>query len=98
MKPDIIAIPRITNKKAAIILFLKIDLRRITSVRLAPALPMINAITAPSPIPLVTSAALKGITASALIYRGIPITAAIGIDNMLSLLEYLAMNSVGINP
>lgn len=67
IKPDIIAIPRITNKNAAIILFLKIDFKRITSVKLAPALPIIKAITAPSPIPFVTSAALRGITASALI-------------------------------
>ena len=59
------AIPKITNKKAIIIGLLNIDLSRITSVRLAPALPMINAIIAPIPIPFAAKAADSGITASA---------------------------------
>ena len=59
------AIPRMTVRKAAIIWFLKIDLSKMTSVKLAPALPIINAITDPSAMPFCTKAALNGMTASA---------------------------------
>ena len=54
--------PRITVRKAAIIGVLNMDLSRITSVRLAPALPMISAMTAPIPIPLPSSTDASGIT------------------------------------
>ena len=67
-----------TIRNAAIIWFLKIDFSKITSVRLAPALPIIRAMTAPKLIPLAAKAALSGITASARIYKGIPMIAAIG--------------------
>ena len=56
-------------KNAMIIGFLNIDFNNITSVKLAPALPIINAITAPRPMPFAAKAALKGMTASALIYK-----------------------------
>lgn len=63
---------------------LNIDLSNITSVRLAPALPIIKAIKAPRPIPLVIRTDASGITASARIYSGIPTTALSGMANGLS--------------
>ena len=54
-----------TVRKAMSIWFLNIDLSKMTSVKLAPALPMIKVIIAPNPMPLAASAALRGITASA---------------------------------
>ncbi len=59
-----------TVKNAMIIGGLNIDRNRITSVKLAPALPMISAMIAPKDIPFSASAALSGITASARIYNG----------------------------
>ena len=78
------AIPRITVRKATIIGILNIDLSSITSVKLAPALPIIKAINAPRPIPLVISTYASGITASARIYNGIPTTALSGMAKGLS--------------
>ncbi len=49
--PISMAIPVITVRKATIIGILNIDLSSITSVKLAPALPIIKAINAPVPIP-----------------------------------------------
>ncbi|MNN96350.1 hypothetical protein D3C81_2153190 [compost metagenome] len=76
--------PKITVRNAAIKGVLNIDLSSITSVRLAPALPIIRAITAPVPMPLSIKTDANGITASARIYKGIPITALNGIANGLS--------------
>ena len=78
------AIPRITVRNATIIGILNMDLSKMTSVKLAPALPIISAINAPSPIPLAISTDASGITASARIYRGIPTTALRGMANGLS--------------
>lgn len=67
-------------------------LSKITSVKLAPALPIISAITAPSPIPFAANAALNGITVSARMYSGIPISTAAGIANQLSSLAIVLMS------
>lgn len=92
------AMDNIIVRNAMIIWFLNIDFNNITSVKLAHALPIINAISAPRPIPFAAKAALKGMTVSALIYKGIPITAAIGTAKGVFSLATLAINSVGINP
>ena len=74
-------------------MFLNSDFNNITSVKLAPALPMISAIKGPNAMPFAIRAALNGITASALMYKGIPMTAAIGTAHQLSPLAYFAINS-----
>ncbi len=96
--PENIAIPRTTTRKAIINFVVNMDFKRITSGRLAPALPIINAITAPIPIPFATKAALKGINVTARRYKGIPTTAANGIAAGLSSLAYFAIKSVGTKP
>ena len=63
--PMTTAIPKITIRKAIIIGVRNIDFSKITSVKLAPALPMMSAITAPIPMPLVINTEARGITASA---------------------------------
>ncbi|MNJ80994.1 hypothetical protein D3C77_795950 [compost metagenome] len=59
------AMLRITVRNARIMGVLNIDLSRITSVRLAPALPMMRDMTAPMPMPLSSNTDARGITASA---------------------------------
>ena len=65
--------------KAAIIFFLKIELKSDNSGKLAPAPPKIRAITTPGATPFAIKILATGIIVSVRMYIGIPTTAAIGI-------------------
>jgi len=78
--------------------FLNIAERRDTSGTLAPAPPITRAITAPVLKPFSISAKPIGMSVSARIYIGTPITAAIGTTNGLSAPANPARNPSGTNP
>ena len=89
---------RIVTTKAATSLRSKIAARSVTSGMLAPAPPMIRAITAPMPIPFSRRTALMGMIVSARIYIGTPITAATGMASGLSGPARETIRSPGMNP
>jgi len=76
--PAMMATPRTVITNAATRRFSKIEARSVTSGILAPVPPMINAITAPIPIPFPSKTALMGMMVSACTYIGTPMIAATG--------------------
>src|SRR5699024_4235144 len=93
-----VAMAKMTAKNAARSFRVNKERSRISSVRLDPALPIISASTVPAPTPLDIRAAARGMTASARIYNGMPMTAAIGMAKGLSEPAYCSNKLVGMKP
>ena len=85
---------QLTN--VTIIFRLKIELNNDNSGKLAPAPPIINAITTPADTPFPINMLATGIIVSVRMYIGIPTTAAIGIANKLSTPTKFPSKSSGI--
>jgi len=98
MNPETVLIATTEEMKAITSCLRKMDFKRITSGRLAPAEDIINAITGPRAIPFAIRICEMGIILDKRMYKGIPMIAATGINHQLSRPNHSAIKWVGTNP